>query len=362
MIQRSVPRSGLVPGGCEYSERCVKITGMKTIQKITIGFAGMLIVGLSNTALFAGEKDAALKDAKPVPKIQILPRPYDQASFMHGDRELTRAHWGKDLRRPFLYPIIGPSGRSLTRMGHPHDPVGHSHHNSVWITHHKVNGVNFWTDHTKDAGRIVHVRVEQFMDGKQTDYRSAVMLSTNHWKDATGKVLLEETRRVEVQALDDGEWMMTIALQFAPGSGMEEVTFEQNPFGVIGVRMAKTIGVRDGGGRILNSHGQQNEKEVFRKPTKWVDYAGMIRENTPEGIMLMDHPQNVNHPAPFHVRDDGWMGACLTLDKAITLKKDDPLKLMYRLYVHKNAPGEQVLNKVYDKFTKVKYPVMKRVR
>ena len=78
-------------------------------------------------------------------------------------------------------------------------------------------------------------------------------------------------------------WIMTIALQFVPGSGMEEVTFDQNPFGVIGVRMAKTIGVHDGGGRILNSHGQLNEKEVFRKPTKWVDYAGMIREGVAEG-------------------------------------------------------------------------------
>ena len=29
-------------------------------------------------------------------------------------------------------------------MGHPHDPVGHSHHNSVWIAHESVNGESFW--------------------------------------------------------------------------------------------------------------------------------------------------------------------------------------------------------------------------
>ena len=45
------------------------------------------------------------------------------------------------------------------------------------------------------------------------------------------------------------------------------------------VRMAKTIGVIDGGGRILNSEGQLNEKEVFRKPARWVDYSGAVAQH-----------------------------------------------------------------------------------
>ena len=59
--------------------------------------------------------------------------------------------------------MIGPSGRSLTRMGHPHDPVTHSHHNSVWVSHHDVNGESFWDD--RGPGRIVHRRVIRYDDG-----------------------------------------------------------------------------------------------------------------------------------------------------------------------------------------------------
>src|SRR5687767_14142396 len=59
--------------------------------------------------------DAAAQD-KPVPKLQILPQPYDQAAFVRDDAEVARYHFGPTLRRPFVFPLVGPSGRSLTRM------------------------------------------------------------------------------------------------------------------------------------------------------------------------------------------------------------------------------------------------------
>ena len=72
-----------------------------------------------------------------------------------------------------------------------------------------------------------------------------------------------------------GSWWLTIDLQFeAPPKS--RVVLGKTPFGPIGVRMAKTIGVTDGGGRILNSAGQRNEAEVFHKPARWVDYSGPI--------------------------------------------------------------------------------------
>src|SRR5260221_8028425 len=87
-----------------------------------------------------------LPAAKRVPRMQVLRLPEDQASVECDGREITRYYFAKDLYRPFLYPLVGPSGKSLTRMGHPRDPNTHSHHNSVWVSHHDVNGVGFWND------------------------------------------------------------------------------------------------------------------------------------------------------------------------------------------------------------------------
>src|SRR4051812_20726936 len=89
---------------------------------------------------------ASAAEPKPVPRVQALPLPHDEVSFQREGVELARYCFGSDQRRPFVYPVNGPSGRSLTRMGHPHDPETHSHHNSVWISHESVDGVNFWGD------------------------------------------------------------------------------------------------------------------------------------------------------------------------------------------------------------------------
>ena len=291
--------------------------------------------------------DDKLASAKPVPQMQVLPIPYDQASVTRNGKEITRYHFGQSLERPFLYPVIGPSGRSLTRMGHPHDPNGHSHHNSVWVTHHIVNGVNFWGD--AGTGKIRQQWVHRYEDSDEL----AMIETKNHWIDtAKDQILLEERRTIQFLPLEKQQWMLVLQIEFT--AMQPKVTFEDTAFGLTGVRMAKTIGVHDGGGIIRNSEGQVNEKQVFRKPAKWVDYSGPIAPGVIEGITLMDHPSNINHPTSFHVRGDGWMGTCLSFEKPIELNKGESLTLIYGLYIHSGLPGLQDINTQYEQFSKMK--------
>jgi hypothetical protein len=117
--------------------------------------------------------------------------------------------------------------------------------------------------------------------------------------------------------------------------------------------MAKTIGVNDGGGRIRNSQGATNEKEIFWKKTRWVDYAGTIANQKFEGITLFDHPGNPNYPSHFHVRNDGWMGASLTFDGPRKIEPDKPLKLRYGLYVHSGMPSLDAIEVQWKKFKEI---------
>lgn len=300
-------------------------------------------------SLLCGED---LPDARPVPLMQIVPQPYAQASVERDGRELTRFHYGASLRRPFLFPVVGPAGRSLTRMGHPHDAVGHSHHNSIWITHHDVDGVDFWGD--RGDGKIVYrplVR-DAYHDGDE----AAVIRARFDWIDEKSgdKVLLQERRQVTVMPLDENEWLLLLDLELTPAG--EQVAFGKTPFGLVGVRMAKTIGVHDGGGRILNSAGGRDEKEILWKHAKWVDYSGPIATGVRGGITLMDHPGNVNFPSGFHVRNDGWMGASLTLDDALVVKKDAPLRLRYGLHIHAGVPTVDEANEQFTAFGKLPRP------
>jgi len=298
--------------------------------------------------------DLPLPAAKPVPNAQAIPLPHHEVSFQREGFEVARFHYEPDGMRPFVYPIVGPSGRSLTRMGHPHDPEGHRHHNSVWISHHDVNGVSFWGDYGK--GRIVVQRAEQFEDGAD----EAAALTVAQWR--VGEVaLLNERRRTAVRLLPSNEWLLLIDLQLEP-AGTNDVTLGKTPFGLVGVRMAKTIGVHDGGGTIRNSEGGVNEKGVHWKPARWVDYSGPITATMREGITLMDHPSNPSQPTFFHVRDDGWMGASLTYTNALVLKPGAPLRLRYGLYVHAGVPDAAPIQRQWETFAKAPLPAIEASR
>ncbi|MEA3227148.1 MAG: PmoA family protein, partial [Planctomycetota bacterium] len=283
---------------------------------------------------------------KSVPRMQVVPLPYHQTSFQRDGVELTRYHFGAGLHRPFLFPVVGPSWRSLTRMGHPHDPQSHSHHNSVWISHHDASGTNFWSDAGK--GKIRHKRIIEFADGDQ----SASLTAENEWLDGDGKVLMLETRRITTLPLAGGEWLLTIDMEFKPKDGA--VTLGKTPFGMIGVRMAKTIGVNDGGGTIRNSEGAINEKEVLWKRAKWIDYCGAVTNEKIEGVTLFDHPDNPNFPTYFHVRNDGWMGASLTFDGPREIRPGQTLHLRYGLYIHSDMKPAEVIHTTWKRFTKIR--------
>jgi len=279
---------------------------------------------------------------RPVARMQALPLPHHEISFQRDGVELTRFHFDPADKRTYLHPLNGPSGRSLTRMGHPHDPVGHSHHNSLWLSHHDVNGISFWEDGGR--GQIRALRVEQLEDGDST--ASATVLHS--WGD-TNRVLLWERRRMTVQTLPNHEWILLLDVRF--DAAHEAVVLGKTPFGLAAVRMARSIGVNDGDGMIRNSEGGVNEAGVFWKRARWVDYSGVVVSNVVEGITFFDHPGNPNHPSYFHVRNDGWMGASITFDAARVIDTNAPLQLRYGFYVHGGLSSTNVLSERWQQFS-----------
>jgi len=316
--------------------------------------------------LFAVTAGALAAAPKPVPRVQAVPLPRGEVAFECDGRELCRLHAGDGLRRPFVYPVNGPSGLSLTRMGHPHDPVSHSHHNSVWLAHALVNGRDFWAD---SGERITDCQVTRLEDGDV----SAVLDLRCSWRGPDGSEILRETRALSVRPgprSAEGplpEWLLVVDSRLEAVSG--PVSFGDTAFGLIGVRLRRSIGVTDGGGTIRNSAGGADEAECFRRPARWVDYSGPILNREPlldaggsrdgsadvsegviEGVALFDHPANPGHPVPFHVRDDGWMAACLSFGRPILLEKGKSLRVRYGLWIHRGSPAAETLEKQWQAF------------
>jgi hypothetical protein len=180
------------------------------------------------------------------------------------------------------------------------------------------------------------------------------MMTLNHWiAERDNRVLLIEKRCMEVRPAPDAtSWWLLVDSEFTAPKG-QTATFDPSGFGLMSARMAKTIGVIDGGGRILNSEGQVNEEEVFRKPANWCDYSGRLTNDARgfAGITLMNHPQNPNHPTAYHVRNDGWMCACLSLEQPIVVNDSTPLHLRWGLWVHEGVPGREKCEAMWRQFS-----------
>ena len=315
----------------------------------------LLAVTLAMAAAFAAGGEADLPDAKPVPDVQVVPLPYQRASFEHLGRELTRYHFRSDLRRPFWFPVVGPEARSLTRMGHPPAPFGERHHCSLWISHKDVGGVSFWEDDA--AGRIVHQRVEEYTDGPA----AASMLSTNHWQTADGNVVVRERRRSTVRPVAAGDWLLVIDVELEALPG-RPIVLGKTPYGIIGLQVARQMGVAEGGGRILNSAGQVNEPAVRGQPARWVDYSGPVTRQATGGLTLMDHPANPGHPNAYMVRNGGWMGVCPTMNHTLTIEPGKRLRLRYGLWVHAGVPKREDVDKQWAAFSREELSPMTRAR
>ena len=63
--------------------------------------------------------------------------------------ELFTEYIYKGYGKPILYPVIGPHGIGMTRnypmkKGVEGEAKDHVHHMSLWYTHGRVNGLDFW--------------------------------------------------------------------------------------------------------------------------------------------------------------------------------------------------------------------------
>jgi len=286
----------------------------------------------------------------PIRRCEIVPGANDEVSLQIDGVEKVRWNSGDQYPRPFFYPFRSPSGGLLTRMGHP-GASNHDHHRSVWFAHANVDGVDFWSDNS--AARIRQKLWQVYDDGDS----EAVMASLLGWYDGDGRERLEQQLVAALQPLPDGEHALELQVALRPPRPGTAVELAQTNFGLLGVRVARSVSAHFGGGLISDSEGRRGEAEIFGQPARWVDYSGPVahgqgpeRQVGIEGITYFDHPANHVYPNRWHVREDGWMGASVSRTDARTLTTDQPLVLRYLLHAHRGPYDARRAERLFREF------------
>lgn len=278
---------------------------------------------------------------------EILPLPNREVSFRIDGSEVTRWHFAHHAPRPFFWPIRSGTSDSLTRMGHPGAP-NHDHHRSFWFAHHKLLGVDFWSEET-DA----RVRQTQWYCIEESD-DSATFAFELTWSDGHDpSPLVHQDVFASIRSID-GNRTWTLFLQNDFRTPSEGVAFLKSNFGILGLRVAKSLSVVFGHGTIAGADGQVGEHQLFGKPNRWIDYSGPIRgddnADLTAGMTLIDAASNPGHGndsfASWHVREDGWIGPSLSRHDDVPVPVGEKLTCRYALLVHPGKCDADLANQV----------------
>ena len=265
---------------------------------------------------------------------------------------------GKQLYKPYFYPLRNPAGGNLTRhyplkSGVKGERADHPHHRSLWFTHGEVNGVDFWAEGDQ-TGRIVH----RGFKARESGAVYGRLVSTNSWETVKGEKILEERRDVRIIPLESGQVLMDFDITLVASEG--DVYFGSTKEGSFGIRVAGTM-KQTSGGSIKNSRGASGAAECWGKPAEWIDYYGPV-DGREVGVTIMDHPASFRHPTHWHIRDYGlfaanpfghrhFYGKNASEKGAYRLHKGQSIRFKYRLYIHHGDTIKSSVESVYAGFS-----------
>lgn len=295
---------------------------------------------------------------------KITAERFERSVVVKIDGQLFTEYLTRSGTKPILWPIIGPTGKPMTRswpMGKkwPHERDDHIHQRSFWFSHGDVNGVNFWEEQPETQGDkatkqaiVKHREFVKVESGKQ-----AVIVTRNDWLDLDGKKVCEDERTLTFGADGRGRWIDFDIVIKATG---RQVTFGDTKEGCFGIRMAATMKPDAKlGGKLVNSKGQTG-KAAWGKQAAWVDYSGPVEGQT-LGIAMFNHPSSFRFPTHWHARSYGLCSAnpfglsCFEgkgANGAYTIPAGQSITLRYRVLLHKGDSKEGKVAEAFAAYSK----------
>ena len=292
----------------------------------------------------------------------------DKVTVLFDGKLFTEYHF-KGARRPYFYPIIGPTGAGMTRNwpmkeGVEGEEMDHPHHMGLWYGHHSVNGAGFWENTGKPGsklGQMIHNSFVELKGGSD----EGVIHDKNKWiLDDSGELVCTDERTITIHQSKEGP-MLDFAITITAGA--KEVVFGDDKDGTMAIRVPETIRVEKmkvkggketppGEGHILTSEGAK-DRDAWGTRAKWCDYFGPVEGKT-AGIAIFDHPSNPRYPTWWHVRPYGLFAANpfgqSQFDKlpnkeagAFKIAPGKSVTFRYRFYFHE---GDTAAAKVADRY------------
>lgn len=268
---------------------------------------------------------AVLAPAMTVAQTQIKAVPNgSKIDVTIGNRFFTSYITSIEEKYPFFFPVNGPvTGGSVTSMRNGEYP----HHSSLFFGCDRVNGGNYWQEGL-ERGQIISKGAKIVEQGARV-----VITDECVWQRPGAESPIRDTRKIIITAPSKVLWQIDFEVTVET---LMDVEILKTNHSLFSARTAYDISVKNGG-VMINAEGERGEKATFGKPSAWMDFYGK-RADTVEGIAILQHPSNMDYPAPWFTRDYGFISPTLLYwppnEVDVRLSKGEKITLRYRVLVH----------------------------
>jgi hypothetical protein len=226
----------------------------------------------------------------------------DRIGIQVNGKPFSTLHYGKQVGKPYLHPLMTASGKAVTR-GFPDDPLpGDStdrpHLRGMIMGAEKVStasgGVqDFWENdpdpyYAARAKASIVVKEASGTDG--ADRGTLSMLA--HWISTNGQLWIIERCKMTFYAKPADSRMFDVDLEL---EGAQDVTFPDDKDAIVSLRLGLPFDVHYGG-RLVSATGGVNEAGTKGQRSPWVDWVADL-QGEKIGVAMFDQP-----PFPLHFR------------------------------------------------------------
>jgi len=314
------------------------------------------------TASWQARLLGAIKDRPDLAVVQVKQTSEDGYEITLDGKPFTTFNLAPEEAKPYLWPVIGPTGDPVTRAYPMKDQPGerkdHIHHRSIWAAWGEIRSektgriTNYWAQaKTLDQqDRQIVRKVTAAVSGPVFGQ----IVAEIDWTAAGGIREFSETRTYTFFRGDDHTRVIDVRNLFHFDDG--DVTFEDTKeAGILSLRVATSMdeqaleGKKPGKGHMTNSAGKVGAKGCWGQPAEWCDYVGPVNNRT-VGIAVFDAPTNMRHPPRWHIREYGLYAVNpfalkdFTGDKgkngAQTFRKGEKVEFNYRILIHQGDTQE----------------------
>jgi hypothetical protein len=310
-----------------------------------------------------------VRPASPVAAAAVeLRREGDRIDVVIAGRAFTTYYFGASIAKPYLFPLRSAEGTIVTRgfpmvSDIPGEDRDEPHQRAMYFAHGDIDGFDFWgeadfpqwSSHSASTfGRTVLVALDEM----RVVPGAGIIRAQFNLAGPDGKAIARETQAYTFSGDDDTR---IIDCEFTIYAGEKPVRIGDTKEGTFAIRLVKAL--EPPAGHMVNSNGDEGEKEIWGRRADWVDYDGSVAGES-LGVAIFDRPGNLRHPTYWHARHYGLLSANpfgskeflhdRHQDGSYLIAPGESLTLRYRVFIHHGDFREAGVADAYRQYTEHK--------